>query len=221
MDLTKNTQLKSIAEELQKEFQQQAFPFDIVTKSFSQIKEISEWKYSTGDYYHQEPFFHELNQLTQAKLLKKQYPSYQEAKLKGAYSHGFSQSDLILTIIPTKLETVVPVKYFWKDLEVLRWININHIQTIDGKLEKSKAQGYGKAFWINPTEQIFITTGASREYYILHYLYENDHPVQVRKYASIWTHQEIFTLNYEDGKLVEITSPSRNPTEETITWKSK
>lgn len=70
------------------------------------LKNVDEWKFSTGAIFDQPPYDNEMAGFNPGRLLKKNYHTPFEARLKGAYSSGFIGGVHVITVHPSKSENL-------------------------------------------------------------------------------------------------------------------
>ncbi len=89
-------------DELRAKFKASKKDIVLLGTAHAALKDIEEWKYSTGAIFDIPPFALEMAGFDGGRLLKKTYPSPYEARLKGAYSSGFIADQLRIIVYPSK-----------------------------------------------------------------------------------------------------------------------
>ena len=76
------------------------------------IPKTDEWRYSKGDFYNPIPFRSEIDGFAPPRIIKKSYPSPDEASKNGVYASGFLNNALRVIRAPTDLPSVLSLSIY-------------------------------------------------------------------------------------------------------------
>lgn len=190
---------------------------DVRKEYTSAIESVTEWRFSTGDYFDRLPYEDERQGYAAPKLLKKNYENFDEARWLGKFSAGFAANEHIVTILPEE--------------KGIRSISANLYKKFDGRLDvwktrqqwKNNSQkweslllGLGRFENISNTV-LYITTGQGDAFAIYLYTYSPEGLLlHTDAYSKGWSQEVQWTYHYnEKNELHEIR------TGDVVLWPAK
>jgi hypothetical protein len=179
---------------------------DVRKEYTSAIESVTEWRFSTGDYFDRLPYEDERQGYAAPKLLKKNYENFDEARWLGKFSAGFSANEHVITILPEE--------------KGIRSVSANLYKNFDGRLDvwktrqqwKNNSQkweslllGLGRFENISNTI-LYITTGQGDAFAIYLYTYSPEGLLlHTDAYSKGWSQEVQWTYHYnEKNELLEI-----------------
>ncbi|MEO6919028.1 MAG: hypothetical protein ABI171_08465 [Collimonas sp.] len=183
------------------------------------LKDIEEWKYSTGAIFDQPPHGDEMGGFAGGRLLKKQYPSPYEARLKGAYSSGFINGQHRVTISPSA-PVNIPLdvaRFRWEDgtLHTEHIKYYNHLGFQSAKAPALTAMSTFYAFDKNIRADVGV--GISDAYSIFLYYYNEKNLIETASMVTApYDFQSEYQMQYDEHDvLVSVMSG------DVIVWQAK
>lgn len=179
----------------------------------------TEWKYSRGDYFNPLPYREEMAGYQPAKLLKKSYPSTDDASKKGIYSSGFVDTNHVVTRYPLELNNVIDICYFERCKDAPSCFNI---RGFTGKT--------GRKDIIKSVEKI-----AHKENEIMSALYAGDGNFSLNLllknkrgeideeyiYSKDWRKNDAYKYIHQQGKLIEVRGIGKTGDFDVLLWQCK
>jgi hypothetical protein len=190
---------------------------DVRKEYTSAIESVTEWRFSTGDYFDRLPYEDERQGYAAPKLLKKNYENFDEARWLGKFSAGFSANEHVITILPEE--------------KGIRSVSANLYKNFDGRLDvwktrqqwKNNSQkweslllGLGRFENISNTV-LYITTGQGDAFAIYLHTYSPEGLLlHTDAYSKGWSQEVQWTYHYnEKNELHEIR------TGDVVLWPAK
>lgn len=176
---------------------------DIHTEYVSAIGSVTEWRFSTGDYFDRVPYEDERQGYAPPKLLKKKYENFDEARWLGKYSAGFALDQHVITIQPEEkgIQAVSANLYkkFGDRLDV--WKTRHRWK----KTQESSLQGLGR-FENLSNAVLYMTVGQGDAFAIYLYTYTPEGVLlHTDAYSKGWSQEVRWTYHFNDrGELLEI-----------------
>lgn len=176
---------------------------------------IDEWFYSKKEYYHPLPFDNEISGFDRGRLLKKKYPTPEEAAASGTYGFGFIGGVHRITISPTSTTRgVIYMSLFTKNGDTLQ---IKSTKNLKDERKPSELESLGEYFPFSPTESAYVGVNKWGDFTVMVYV-KNASGVldKVLAYSKGWPGQIEYHIHYDEaGELHNITSSG------VVTWPLK
>jgi hypothetical protein len=180
---------------------------------------VTEWKFSSGDYFAPIPYESERMGFSPDVLIKKKYKSVDEARWLGKYCAGFVEGRHVITVLPSQ-RTVKALHATLHD-EVgsvlgVRTVSFKWIGNPEKML--SQVRGTGRVISRPDNTKLDVGVGIGGAFSGNLYQYSNDgRPVSVRAFSKGWSSEVQLEYHYApDGQLDEITAGGPLPL-----WKRK
>lgn len=176
---------------------------DIHAEYASAIGSVTEWRFSTGDYFDRLPYEDERQGYAAPKLLKKKYENFDEARWLGKYCVGFAAEQHVITILPEE-QGIQPVsanlyKKFDDRLDV--WKTRHRWK----KTRESSLQGLGR-FESLSNAVLYMTAGQGDAFAIYLYTYSPEGVLlHTDAYSQGWSQEVRWVYQFDEkGELREI-----------------
>ena len=211
-------EVNSLLDELRKEFE--ATDLSRLYQAYlDRFNSVTEWKFSSGDYYAPIPYESERMGFSPDAPVKKKYKSVDEARWQGKYSAGFVDGLHVITVLPSQ-RTVKALHATLYDevgsvLEVrtvaFKWI---------GKPEKMQSQvrSVGRVISRPDNTRLHVGVGIGGAFAVSLYQYSDEgRPIRARAMSKGYPGEAAWEYRYTpDGQLHEITTGGPVPL-----WKRK
>ncbi len=208
----------SLLDELRKEFDATDVS-KLYPAYLDRFNSVTEWKFSSGDYFAPIPYESERMGFSPDVLVKKKYKSVDEARWLGKYCAGFVNGRHVITVHPSQ-RTVKALHATLYDevgsaLEVrtvaFKWI---------GKPEKMQSQVRSVGRVIsrpdNTKLEVGVGIGGAFSIFLLQYSDEG-RPITAKAFSKNWPNESGWEYRYTpEGQLDEITAGGPIPL-----WKRK
>ncbi|MCC4104750.1 hypothetical protein [Serratia ureilytica] len=208
MIIERMKELEPAIEDLRDRFVRYGSDSDLLMHPFNLISEISEWKYSTADNFDPEPYHNEVSGMKSGRIIKRKYDSPFSAKLKGQYSSGFIDGQLVLTIHPSEIDSSLSVSYFMAQGGVKYRLAILY-RLRDETVSSCRLRSIQSCLNIDASCQVFILKGESDEVSISAYESHKGLLVKAYVWSSRWPVESVRHLHYCGSELSMITGPSK------------
>lgn len=175
---------------------------------------IDEWKFSSGNYFHHEPYFDERGGYSSPVLVKRKYQNIDEARWLGKYCFGFIKGKHVLTVKPShkNVQVVNATLYdeFDSTIEV-RSVSFKFIVKSDEI--QANLGGMNRIFSRPDNTKLDICVGLNGAFYVILFSYSKDGlPVRARLMSKGYPDEDTWDYHYSpDGKLEKITAGGALP----------
>lgn len=180
---------------------------------------VMEWKFSSGDYFHHEPFFEEQGGFPSPVLVKRKYESVDEARWLGKYSAGFVDDKHVITVLPGQRAVKALNATFYDEVGSVLEVRTVSFKWI-GKPEKmhSQVRGIGRVISRPDNTKLEVGVGIGGAFSILLFQYSSEgRPVRARAMSKGYPGEASWEYRYTpEGQLDEITTDGPVPL-----WKRK
>lgn len=199
--------------------------FEVIDRSklypayLERFNSITEWKFSSGAYFHHEPFFEERGGFSSAVLIKRKYKSVDEARWLGKYCAGFVNHKHVITVLPSQRTIDVLSATLYDEIGPVLEIRTVAFKGI-GKPEKMQSQvrGIGRVVSRPDNTKLYVGVGVEGAFSVNLYQYSNeDRLVRIQAISKGWSSEDSLEYRYTpDGQLDEISAGGPIPL-----WKRK
>lgn len=173
-------------------------------------RDADAWKYSTGPIFDRPPYGDEMAGFNPGRLLKKDYPGPMDARLKGVYSSGFKAEKHIVTVHPSKPQTM-PLRgsYYIHEDEITKKYSFEIFDESFTNIARISAlTGLGHIFFWKEDILAHVGVGTANAWAIWLYYYDKKNVITG---ASMVTGPEATQSDFEffyndDGSLVKVRS---------------
>ncbi|MBR0565994.1 hypothetical protein J5J83_07690 [Azoarcus sp. L1K30] len=180
---------------------------------------VTDWKFSSGDYFSPIPYESERMGFSSDFLIKKKYKSVDEARWLGKYCAGFVNGRHVITVLPSQRTVKALHATLYDEADSILEMHTVSFKWI-GKPEKMQSQvrGIRKVISRPDNTKLDVVVGLAGAFSINLYQYSKDgRPVSVRALSKGWTGEDQLEYRYtSDGRLDEITAGGPIPL-----WKRK
>lgn len=175
LEILKNSVLLEKLSQLRSTYNAECNDHQFLEKFFLPLEDIPEWRYSTGPIFDHPPYSLEMAGFDGGRILKKQYSSPYEARLKGAYSSGFLNGKHVVTIYPTKPATMpLQANFYIENQDNVRDYSIISFKKISPSTSKPpKLLGIGDFFKIEDNVRAYVGIGKGSAYVIRVFYYNS------------------------------------------------
>lgn len=174
------------------------------------LKEIEEWKFSTGDIFDIPPYGHEMDGFNGGRILKKKYVSPYEARVKGAYSSGFIAGKVRLIVHPSKpLDMPLVVSKLEHEDDVVRKYHAKYFDHQDKQSTKLQSLiSLSEFYAFKEGVRANITISDGEAYSIVLYYYDAYGRITAASMVSApFSFQSEYEMHYgDDNELIAITT---------------
>lgn len=201
IDILKNNELTQKLQTIREMYSIESTQHHTLDNFFNSIGEIDEWKYSTGPVFDQPPYSLEMAGFDGGRILKKNYPSPYEARLRGTYSSGFINQNHVITIYPSKpLSMPLQANFYRQEENRLITHSIISQKAVDPKSNKSpKLLGMGEIFILRDNIRAYVGVGKGDAYVIKLFYYDSDLKITNASMTTPpITMQNDFEFEYDD-----------------------
>ena len=207
-----------LLDELRQEFE--AIDLNTLYPAYlDRFKSVTEWKFSSGDYFHHEPFFEERGGFSSPTLVRKKYKSVDEARWLGKYCTGFINDRHVITVAPGQRAVKALQATLYDESSSILGVRNVSFKWI-GKPEEmhSQVSGIDRVISRPDNTKFEIGVGAGGAFAVNLYRYSNDgRPASVQSFSKGWSSEDYLEYRYTpDGQLDEITAGGLIPV-----WKRK
>lgn len=183
------------------------------------FKSVTDWKFSSGDYFAPIPYESERMGFSSDVLVKKKYKSVDEARWLGKYCAGFIEGKHVITVRPGQRTVNALLATLYDEVGSILKVRSISFKGID-KPEKMRSAigGLGRIISRPDNTKLDVGVGIGGTFSINLYQYSKDgRPVSVRAFSKGWTGEDQLEYRYTpDGQLDEITAGGPIPL-----WKRK
>lgn len=170
---------------------------------------VTEWKFSTGDYFHHEPFFEQQGGFPPPVLVKKKYVSVDEARWSGKYCAGFADGKHVMTVLPGQRAVKALNATLYNEVG-----SVLEVRTVSfkwlGKPERMHPQvrGIGRVVSSSDNTKLEVGVGIGGAFSILLFQYSSEGlPIRARAMSKGYPGEASWEYRYApDGQLDEITT---------------
>lgn len=165
------------------------------------IESVTEWRFSTGDYFDRLPYEDERQGYAAPKLVKKKYENFNEARWLGKYSAGFAADEHVVTILPEEqgIQSVSANLYKRFDDRLDVW-KTRHRWKSKSKSQESLLLGLGRLERISDVV-LYMTTGQADAFAIYLYTYSPEGLLlHTDAYSKGWSQEVRWTCHYDDKR---------------------
>lgn len=197
-----------------------------IEECLSVLDVITDWKYSTGPIFDKPPYSMEMMGYDGGRLLKKIYPSYYEARLKGAYSSGFIDGEHRITINPSKPKHMPLTVNYYKTFEntLFRTTTEQFSRGEPPSTKPPMLRAISETHFIEPSKQLNVGAGRGGAFSVLMYCYGANGLLETAHLSAkgFQTQDDHFFTYDDSGNLLMVTTPSKVETMRIKVWpKSK
>jgi hypothetical protein len=208
----------SLLDELRKEFDATDV-INLYPSYLDRFNSVAEWKFSSGDYFHHEPFFEEQGGFPSPVLVKKKYKSVDEARWLGKYCAGFVGGKHVITVLPGQRTVKALNAALYDEVGSVLYVRTVSFKWI-GKPEKmhSQVRGIGRVISRPDSTKLEVGVGIGGAFSILLFQYSSEgRPIRARAMSKGYPGEAAWEYRYTpDGQLDEITTGGPVPL-----WKRK
>ncbi len=174
------------------------------------IPKTDEWRYSKGDFYNPIPFRSEIDGFAPPRIIKKSYPSPDEASKNGVYASGFLNNALRVIRAPTDLPSVLSLSIYGENTISFDF-NIFHVDLSKNHSGKNlpRLNGCSSNFKTSPEIQWIITVGRNSNFSVNMIELKDEKPRKELAFASGWNGEVEYFYNYDELGLLSITTPGK------------
>jgi hypothetical protein len=198
----------SLLDELRKEFHA-TDPSTLYPAYLDRFNSVTEWKFSSGDYFHHEPYFEEQGGFPSAVLVKRTYASVDEARWLGKYCGGFMGDKRVIIVHPGQRAVKALHATLYDDNDSVLRVRTVAFKWI-GKPEKMHAlvTGIGRVISRSDNTKLEVGVGIGGAYTILLFQYSNEgRPLHARAVSKSHPGEAVWEYRYTpEGQLDEISA---------------
>ena len=170
---------------------------------------VTDWKFSSGDYFAPIPYESERMGFSPDVLVKKKYKSVDEARWLGKHCSGFRDGRHIITVLPSQHKVKALHATLYDEVGSVLEVRTVAFKWI-GKPEKMHAQlrSVGRVISRPDNTKLEVGVGIGSAFAVNLYQYSTDgRPVSVRAFSKGWSSEDQLEYRYtSEGKLDEITT---------------
>jgi hypothetical protein len=208
----------SLLDELRKEFDTTDVS-KLYPAYLDRFNSVTEWKFSSGDYFAPIPYESERMGFSSDRLVKKKYKSVDEARWLGKYCAGFIDEKHVMTVRPGERTVNALQATLYDEVGQILEVRSVSFKGID-KPEKTRSAigGLGRIVSGPDNSKLEVGVGIGGAFAVNLYQCTNDgRPVSVRAFSKGWSSEDQLEYRYtSDGQLDEITAGGPVPI-----WKRK
>ena len=175
---------------------------------------VTEWKFSSGDYFAPIPYESERMGFSPAALIKKKYKSVDEARWLGKYCAGFASGRHVLTVLPGQRTIQALDVTLYDEIDThLKMLTISFKGIDEPETMRSQIRGIRKLISRPDNTKLEVGVGIGGAFSISLYQYSNEgRPMKVREFSKGWSSEAEWQYHYTpDGQLDEITAGGPTP----------
>jgi len=208
----------SLLDELRKEFEATDVS-KLYPAYLDRFNSVTEWKFSSGDYFAPIPYESERMGFSSDRVVKKKYKSVDEARWLGKYCAGFFEGKHVITVRPGQRTVNALLATLYDEVGPVLEVRSVSFKGID-KPEKIRSVigGLGRIISRPDNTRLEVGVGVGGAFAVNLYQCASDgRPVSVRAFSKGWSSEDQLEYRYApDGQLDEISAGGPIPL-----WKRK
>lgn len=170
---------------------------------------VDEWKFSSGNYFHHEPYFDERSGYSSPVLVKRKYKNIDEARWLGKYCFGFIKGKHAITVKPSHKNVDVMNVTFYDVLDSTIEVRSVSFKFIAKSVDIQASIGGMNRIFLRPDNtKLDICVGINGAFYVILFYYSKENlPLRAQLMSKGYQDEDTWEYRYSpDGQLEEITA---------------